>query len=238
MNQYEKKARLYPAIAGMAVPAILTYLLSLPLIPGTWKLWTEFFTHISPIIPIALVFGSVGYLAIQLFIGTSKILFQYSIFKEDETKMPTTELISWTSTNRKSEEDIKQIAKKVKKDFGITLKNKEQELEDPIEAKKIIVDAVGKIREKTRNNGNLLQYNIKYGFCRNYLGASVYSIVYIIIAIILNHCLHLWTYNIIIIALIIQLILAILVFFIMKMNAKDYARSLYNAYMSGTEYKR
>jgi hypothetical protein len=117
-------------------------------------------------------------------------LFQFRLFKEDETEMPTTKLLLWSSAERKSEADIKQIAAKVEADFGIRLLSKDEEIANPSEAKRAIVDAVGKIREVTRKNENLQQYNRKYGFCRNYLGACVYAIGAIIFALVVNFILE------------------------------------------------
>lgn len=72
------------------------------------------------------------------------------MFKEDETEMPTTKLLLWTSDKRKSEVEIRQIARKIFEDFGIKLLTKEEEIANLPEAKRTIVDAVGKIREVTR----------------------------------------------------------------------------------------
>lgn len=176
MNKYEKEARVYPAIVGMIIPIILTTLYVTSFIPDTLDVWKSIIAKIGLFIPVALIYGALAYWVRQLFIDASKQLFQFRLFKEDETEMPTTKLLLWSSAERKSEADIKQIAAKVEADFGIRLLSKDEEIANPSEAKRAIVDAVGKIREVTRKNENLQQYNRKYGFCRNYLGACVYAI--------------------------------------------------------------
>lgn len=66
-----------------------------------------------------VVYSALAYWIRQLFIDASKILFQFPMFKEDETEMPTTKLLLWTSDKRKSEVEIRQIARKIFEDFGI-----------------------------------------------------------------------------------------------------------------------
>ena len=150
--------------------------------------------------------------------------------------MPTTQLISWKSTKRKSEQDIKNIAKKVKTDFGIKLFSEKEEETNPDEAKRTIVDAVGKIREVTRGNENLQQYNRLYGFFRNYLGACVYAIAFIVLALIINY-ICLLEYGIILWSgLVFQLILGLISFLILKLIGFEYARALFNAYITDASY--
>lgn len=163
MNKYEKEARVYPAIAGMIIPIILTTLYVTSFIPKTLDIWESIIVKIGLFIPVALIYGALAYWIRQLFIDASKRLFQFRLFKEDETEMPTTKLLLWSSDVRKSEADIKRIAEKIKTDFGIQLLSKDEEISNLSEAKRTIVDAVGKIREVTRNNENLQQYNRKYG---------------------------------------------------------------------------
>ena len=163
MNKYEKEARVYPAIAGMIIPIILTTLYVTSFIPKSLDIWESIIAKIGLFIPVALIYGALAYWVRQLFIDASKRLFQFRLFKEDETEMPTTKLLLWSSDVRKSEADIKRIAEKIKTDFGIQLLSKDEEIANLSEAKRTIVDAVGKIREVTRNNENLQQYNRKYG---------------------------------------------------------------------------
>ena len=238
MDKYEKEARVYPAIVGMIIPAILTTLYISTFIPDAINIWESIIEKIEVFIPIALFYSALAYWIRQLFIDASKILFQFPIFKEDETEMPTTQLLLWSSNKRKSEDEIKLIASKIFTDFGIKLLTKEEEIANLSEAKRTIVDAVGKIREVTRKNENLQQYNRKYGFCRNYLGACVYAIGVIIIALIVNFILGMTYTKILLISLIIQVLLGVIDYMSYKSKGFDYARAMYNAYMTGVEYDR
>ena len=114
MNKYEKEARVYPAIAGMIIPIILTTLYVTSFIPQTLDIWESIIVKIGLFIPVALIYGALAYWIRQLFIDASKRLFQFRLFKEDETEMPTTKLLLWSSDVRKSEADIKRIAEKIR----------------------------------------------------------------------------------------------------------------------------
>lgn len=238
MDKYEKEARIYPAIAGMIIPIILTALYVTSFIPDTFSVWELIIAKIGLFIPVALIYGALAYWIRQLFIDTSKLLFQFRLFREDETEMPTTKLLLWSCEKRKSEADIKQIAEKVKIDFGIQLLSKDEEIANLSEAKRTIVDAVGKIREVTRKNENLQQYNRKYGFCRNYLGACVYATGAIILALATNFILDMPYARILLVALVVQILLGIIDYASYKSKAYDYAKAMYNAYITGAEYER
>lgn len=238
MDKYEKEARVYPAIAGMIIPIVLTTLYITSFIPNTFEAWESIIAKIGLFIPVALIYGALAYWIRQLFIDASKQLFQFRLFKEDETEMPTTKLLLWSSTERKSEADIKQIAAKVNTDFGIQLLSKDEEISNPSEAKRVIVDAVGKIREVTRKNENLQQYNRKYGFCRNYLGACVYAIGAIILTLVVNFIMDMPYAKILLVALGGQVLLGIIDYVSYKFKAYDYARAMYNAYITGAEHER
>ena len=232
MNRYEKEARLYPAITGMIIPIIITSAIICFYLPEILTSWMKMASVIGVFLSVSVLYAALGYFFRSIFVETSKLIFQNHLFKEDETKMPTTELLSWKSPRRKSKEDIYAIANKIKADFNIDLYTQAAEEENPTEARKVIVDAVGKMREVTRENENLQQYNRRYGFFRNYLGASVYAIVLILISLVLNCSLEmnfgLW----LCVAFIIQMMLDVLSYYTLKSLGYNYARALFNAYMT------
>ena len=236
MDKYEKTARVYPCIAGSIIPIILSGIFVFRFFPSGWGLWETFIAKISVFIPITVFYAALGFWCRTIIANTSKLIFQFPLFKQDETMMPTTQLLSWKSEKRKSEQDIKNIAKKVKVDFGIKLLSEKEEEINPDEAKRTIVDAVGKIREVTRDNENLQQYNRLYGFFRNYLGACVYAIVFIIFAIAINYICHLEYGVIMWSGLAFQLALGFISFLILKMIGFEYAKALFNAYITGASY--
>ena len=83
MNKYEKEARVYPAIAGMIIPIILTTLYVTSFIPKSLDIWESIIAKIGLFIPVTLFYGALAYWVRQLFIDASKRLFQFRLFKED-----------------------------------------------------------------------------------------------------------------------------------------------------------
>lgn len=234
---YELYALKYPAIVGMIMPILLTSYMAFYYSPHIFGSISSLWRFIGTLLPIALIYGAIGYFASELFRGVSKLLFQFPMFKEDETEMPTTQLLLWSSKKRLSIGMIKKVAEKIKADYDIKLFNEEEEKANIYEAKRTIVDAVGKIRECTRSNPNLLKYNISFGFWRNYLGASVCAFVYFIILLCADLFFEIGVWKYILIASIIQVLLGIIGFVFLKYKGYAYARALYNAYISESNYK-
>lgn len=235
-DKYTKIARVYPSIVGAILPCFIT-------VVGFWKYLPTLNSYIEVVMMYlgyigisAIVFSAIAYLLRELVRNTSKIIFQFPLFKENETNMPTTKMLLWSETLI-SDEYHNQIASKVKTDFQIQLLPKEKEMENLPQAKLIIANAVQQMRDVTRDDSILLQYNYEYGFCRNYLGASVLSIVYMSILWILNiwcEFLPWWAFAL---CIVIQLIAACIAFVMLKHNANAYARQLYSAYMTTRVYK-
>lgn len=236
MKNYELYARKYPAILGMLLPALMTAGLILNGCPEFLDNLSSIPRRIVVFIPIGGIYAAIGYAARQLFRDVSKILFQFPLFKEDETEMPTTRLLLWSSKKRLSSSMINKLASKVYEDFGIQLLNEKEERQDLQEAKRTIVDAVGKIREKTRSNPNLLQYNIDFGFCRNYLGASVCALILLLIILIINILTGIGIWYDTLIAIALQIVFGVIAFITLKSKGYSYARTLFNAYASDAEY--
>lgn len=236
MKDYETYARKYPAIISMLIPAIVTTQILSSWFSQFQDCFGTVLSLIGIFVPVGVVYGAIGYFARQLFRDASKMFFQFPLFKEDETEMPTTKLLLWSDKKRMSANMIKSIAAKLKEDFGIKLLSEAKEQNNLLEAKKTIVDGVGKIREVTRNNPNLLQYNIDFGFCRNYLGGAVYSTSFLLIILFLNIFDVVDNWQITLIALAFQVLLGIIVFVSLKSKGYSYARALFNAYIGNSEY--
>lgn len=229
MTEYEKKARLYPTLLSAAVPGILVL----------WCVWTivpQYFTAIPFIYRVLSMIGCAGiFIAACSFFGRevcrrmSKCLFQSWLFKEDETEMPTTDLLIYEKSIF-STQQIDNIRNKICTDFTISIPPKDQQVES-VELRKTITDAVRQIREKTRANAILLDYNIRYGFCRNLLGGLSIGILFTF-ALIVTVFFNIIPLSIapVIWALILQLTLLGGAFFQLKGIAKEYAKQLYNVY--------
>ena len=87
MDKYIRVARVYPSVLGMLPTCIL-----LAMCMGEWfPQYEALVGNVKWVLCLiggtALVSMAVGYLVGELFKETSKWLFQYPLFKKDETKM-------------------------------------------------------------------------------------------------------------------------------------------------------
>ena len=64
--------------------------------------------------------------------------------------------------------------------------NKEQEEADIIEARKRLDEATGLVRAEIKEGYLVLQHNIWFGFCRNFIGGTIVSMVLCIAGIVLG----------------------------------------------------
>lgn len=230
MEKYIKIARVYPSLHTMIIPWIIIVWSLGDLLPEVKEKITMIFSYIGVGLTSALVLGALGYALQETFRSTSKWIFQFPFFKEDQTKMPTTEMLLWKK-KLMSKERHKNIAAKVKKMFNIQLPSEAKELLDEDEGRITIVDAVAQMRSVTRENKILLQYNYEFGFCRNYLGSSIYDLSFVIIAFVLNHYLNLMPMWGLIVALIIMLLSYVIAFISLKYRARAYADNLFTAFL-------
>lgn len=237
MKDYELHARKYPAIVAMLIPAAYTTWMIIEYFPHVISIGNMILSAIACIVPIAIVYGAIGFFARSLFRDASKMLFQFPLFKEDETEMPTTRLLLRTDKKALSKNELDLITQKVEQDFNIRLFTLKETKKNINEAKKTIVSAVGKIREVTRNNPNLLQYNIDFGFCRNYLGGSVYSILALIALAVVSYATMIFNWKVILLALGVQILLSIVMYITLQFKGYTYARALFNAYLTDANYE-
>lgn len=226
---YEKKARLYPVIVAMLIPLFLIIHLSSKMI-STFNQLEEIWNIAISIVPATLITGALMYGVKSLTRSTSKALFQFPLFKENETRMPTTELMLWKNKSL-SVQYKNLIHKKIQTDLGLVLMSAEQEQSDEDEARLLIADAVKQIREKTRENLILFNYNCNYGFIRNLMGANVWSLLIVIILGIVNYFNSFFDYRIIVGAILIILISYPISIFLMKQNGREYARQLFTVFL-------
>jgi hypothetical protein len=226
---YEKKARLYPVIISMLLPLFIMIIISNQILSTVLEIKKIWNIAIS-IIPATLITGALIYAVKSLVRSTSKALFQFPLFKENESKMPTTELLLWKN-NTISKQNKTLIAEKISQEIGLNLMNENEENQDENEARLLIADAVKNIREKTRDNIILFNYNCNYGFVRNLMGANIWALTILVSVLIVNYFCTVINYKLLLIAIAIILISFPICFFVLKQNAKEYARQLYTAYL-------
>jgi hypothetical protein len=147
MDTYSRHAYLYSAWTSMLIPCILASAMIYYYEPTTeiQDLWKA----ITTCIPV-VVFLALGFFLRERIRGLSKLLFQFPLFKEDETKMPTTDFLMWSSDY--SDEMKKAIRKKVKQDFNYTMPTKNDEQKDEKAARMNFAAIVGSMRDMARNS--------------------------------------------------------------------------------------
>lgn len=226
MDKYIRVARVYPAVLGMLPTCIL-----LAMCMGKWfPRYEALVGNVQWVLCLiggtALVSMAVGYLVREVFKETSKWLFQYRLFKKDETEMPTTQMLLWRNEII-SPEYHNEIAAKVKETFGRKLPTRKEEEADHGLSKMRIAEIVSQIRQNCRGDEILRQYNIEFGFCRNYLGASVWSILFLIsigVTNIFYGWLPWWT---IVVALVLQVLLMTGSYMLLEVRGWAYAKYLF-----------
>ena len=230
MDTYSRHAYLYSAWTAMLIPCIVAsamiyYYESANEIQHLWK-------AISSCIPV-VVFLALGFFLRERIRATSKILFQYSLFKEDETRMPTTDFLMWSSDY--SNEMKKAIRNKVKKDFNFTMPTKEDEKKDEIAARKNIATVVGSMRNMARASGDIVytQANYRYGYNRNLLGGLVLSFLITMLLMVLNAFINSISYKWFIVALVFIVLWLVIEYFVFyRYSARNYARRLFETYLA------
>ncbi len=231
MDKYTRYARVYPSIVGMILPFVLTFITGSTFLPLLTNAFGRIISIISVFISSAIVYAALGYSLREMFRSISKWLFQFPLFKEDETEMPTTKLLLWKN-HAIANEYHNNISRKVAEQFNIHLKSKDEEAADIVEAKLIIVNAVQNMRQITRDDAILLQYNYEFGFCRNYLGASVIAFAILLVLAILTYHLNLLPIWLSFSFCFLQLTFSLLAFISLKYRGKAYARQLLTAFMN------
>lgn len=230
MDTYSRHAYLYSAWTAMLIPCVLASAMIYYYEPtsGLQDFWKAATTSIPVVVFLAL-----GYFLRERIRATSKLLFQFPLFKEDETHMPTTDILMWSSDY--SDEMKKAIRDKVKKDFNYTMPSKEDERKDENAARKNIAAIVGSMRNKARESGDAVytQANYRYGYNRNLLGGLVWSFIITAVLMILNFLIKSICYKWFIGALALIVILGLVEFFVFyKYSARNYARQLFDTYLA------
>lgn len=174
VDKYSREARLYPTMIAL----LPVYLIML----------TIFTSYDQAVAFIRVTFG-ISLSLILIYMGTDIIR---NIGKILETKIFGNELFFPTtsrllhSDDKFSKEKKLQLCEKIHSEFGINFLTQKDEGADGHEARKIIKEAIGLIRQKLGNGRLLLQYNIRYGFWRNLIAASPFSFSLSFVSVIVS----------------------------------------------------
>lgn len=225
MDTYTKHANVYPSIFAMLMPTLLTVYYFYEPLTAAVPLWSKAIRIFMLLIPIALVYGAIGFFMREVFRSTSKWLFQFPLYGKRSTEMPTTRMLMWSddTIDRRTKQHIREL---IKSRYNINLYGEEDEKKEPASAEKAITNAIGVMRSRVTPDAILLQYNYRYGFARNYLGASVWAIIFLLVIGILATALKLDDAWFAWVAIGVQLVLGFFVFLTLKPRAEAYANQL------------
>lgn len=231
MNEYERHAYLYSAWTALLIPCMVTIWVTWSVLPD--KLGTLHIIQkaLGIVASSAVVYAALGFYIRELFRSTSKMIFQFPLFKEDETRMPTTEFLLWKN-KLLSRSLIEQVHHKLQAQYDFLMLDEQQENADEQEARRNIVGAVGIMKEATRGNKILLQCNYRYGYQRNMLGGLVWSFIIVMILLIASYILGLKYITGCWLTLMLILIQGVFAFFFMKYASRNYARTLIITFIS------
>lgn len=232
MDKYERRARVYPAIAAMVIPGVFAMWVFQDQLTFIKEAEGWFFHLLEGIVVPALIFSAVGYVLRSVFRSTSKFIFQNPLFKENEIYMPTTNYLFWND-DFFSEEKKERIYSKILDKYQVNIPKGNVKKRDERSVRKIIAEAVEKIRVDFREKGNndsiVLDYNIQYGMYRNLFGGLVWSCLFIAIIIFMNAFYSFtneWISSVIVI--IMQLFVMEISLVMINLSASEYAKSLIN----------
>lgn len=231
MNEYERHAYLYSAWSALFVPCLVTIWVTWGVLPSKLGTLHIILKALGVVASSAVVYAALGFYIRELFRCTSKLIFQFPMFREDETKMPTTEFLMWKN-KKLSHTQIEQVHHIMQSQYNYMMLTAQQENDDEQEARRNIVGAVGIMKEATRGNKMLLQCNYRYGYQRNLLGGLVWSFMIVLLLLIASYVYNLKYMAGCWLALIFVLIQGVVAFFFMKYAARNYARTLIITFIS------
>lgn len=188
-NKYLKIARFYPTISAMAIPAVVatTMCVEAGSIPNTsWSIAVKLLTFA----PIAGIFVALGFWFTEIARFLSLIIMERTRFKSSGRNLPTTKILLGIVPGL-SQSLRSKLSEKLFSECKIELP-KIGSFDD--ESLTICINATGFMREKTRDNAILTQYNYDFGFCRNYIGGSVVAvfILLLLLFVALFYQITLW----------------------------------------------
>ena len=236
MNKYERHAYLYSAWSALIVPTFLTaYAIWIQMTHGN-DAWFAFLKFVSILLPMAVIYAAIGFYIRELFRYVSKKVFQFKLFRKDETKMPTTQFLLWHDT-KLPQEMKRSVRERVLQDYNYQMFTDRKEKENEYEARLNIVGAVGLIRQSLRQNSILEQSNYRYGFQRNLLGGLVCVAILILFIQIFALIVGIGMSTELMIGLLIVSLQGTLAFLQLREAAERYAWTLFEVYVSNKEKK-
>jgi hypothetical protein len=169
LDEYEQKARLYPAILTLPPFLLLNYY------------YLQFLFGDFIFATLGIIFGEVSLATILMYFlmeinrFISKMLLEKTRFN-NELIMPTTDFLLHKDTTY-SHEHKNKIREKMSQEFQICWLSRTEENRNEFSARQQIVERVSRIRAKMKDGRLILKHNIHYGFARNLIGGSYVALL-------------------------------------------------------------
>ncbi|MCE5225857.1 MAG: hypothetical protein LLG05_08335 [Porphyromonadaceae bacterium] len=229
LDSYEIVARYIPAtISVMPLSHLLIVVLSKDVLLNiagsvSWMLIAN--------LSIASVFGIT---IVKLQTGFAKFAVEEKVFGKGGEDFPTTKMLLYSEGlySKAKKDELRAI---IKGRYGIELPNRENEKNDPQEAKLECREIVSRIRRTVANAGMVMGYNIRYGFFRNLIGGVMW--VFGTVGSALYH----WVNGDVKMAIFFALWAAVTIWlflakkYILEKVAFAYADALYTEFISGSK---
>ena len=226
-DEYEIKARYIPTFLSV-VP--LVHFLILFLGEAFWK---ELIGNISWMLVVAnLGLSLLVMLAfVQIQCGFAKHWVEEPVFGKRGERFPTTDMLllngGLISFERKA-----QLRNKITEQFRSTFSSKDEENDEPYNARLQAREAVGQVRNAVGKGAMTIHYNIRYGFFRNLIGGVIWSVIGSIGSSIIYGLNSNWkTMSLFIIFFLIHIAMFLFKKSILDKFAFVYADTLFNEYL-------
>lgn len=169
LDEYEIKARYIPAILSAIPLIILSSFVKNEAWEAMFKNISWFMIAENVSFALIIIFFIIN---IQRFVG--KYIFEKLTFKNEIDFPTTTFLLNSDKTFSKEFKNL--IRQKIENQFQIKLVDWQSDQSDE-EAKKIIKDAVGMVRNYVGKGTFTFQTNVEYGFMRNLIAGSIWALI-------------------------------------------------------------
>ena len=170
-DEYEIKARYIPTFVSV-VPLVQFLLLVMDRI-----FWSELINNISWMMVANLSLAFIVMLfMVQIQCTLGKHWIEESVFGKGGERFPTTDMLLYRG-GLISREGKERLRKKISDFSDHDFSSETEEMKDPSNARLQAREAVGYVRTAVGRGAMTFQYNIRYGFVRNFIAGIVWNVI-------------------------------------------------------------
>lgn len=226
---YTVRARFFPAMLSALPLIVLAFFLS-----GDVEL-SKLGKYLGTVKPYA----GIGVSAIALYFYAQVVRFASKLLEESfficASGFPTTYLMTYADTTYSSTYKDKYRTN-VKRDFDIDLLDETSEANDPDDARKRLAEAAKQVILKVGKGQLVFKHNVWYGFIRNVIGGSFFSLAFCCLNILIGTTVMKSTRLVVVsLALLVPYGFVLIVRKrLLRQNAEAYAKQLIAEYIAST----